>query len=130
MAKKKIVTKHIRKGCFYHIHEGSKTGHPGKIYWKNDQKNLYLVITTDSTDGEHRTKLQFPTDSRVSVSFVYNRPMLAKRKDIGSEHKDMSFNRKDVVALKIVSRRKYRETKSIKSKDRRYLKKLKKKPRY
>ena len=130
MSKKKIASKHIEKGRFYHIHEGSKTGHPGLIYWKNDQKNLYLSLTTDSSFGEHRTALSKTTSDNINHSFVYNRPTLAKRKDVGGQYKNMSFSKKDKNLLRRVSKRNYRETKSIRYKDRRYMKKLKKKPKY
>ena len=128
--KKNKPMKHIEKGSFYHIHEGSPTGHPGMIYWKNDKRNLYLALTTDSSYGEHRTKLSSQTSSKVSHSFVYNRPTLLKRRDIGSKYAEMHFSKNDKPLLKVISRRQFRETKSIKSKDRRYMKKLKKKPRY
>ena len=122
--------KHIQKGRFYHIHEGSPSGHPGMIYWKNDKRNLYFALTTDSSCGEHRTKLTTPTSWDVKHSYVYNRPTLAKRKDIGSKYVFMRFNKKDKALLRVISRRQYRESQSIRSKDRRYIKKLKKKPRY
>ena len=51
MSKKKKV-KPIIKGYFYHVHEGSETGHPGFVYWKSDRKNLYLLITTGTSGGE------------------------------------------------------------------------------
>ena len=130
MSKKKIYNKHIQKGRFYHIHEGSPSGHPGMIYWKNDKNNLYLALTTDSSIGEHRTKLSAPTSKEVKHSFVYNRPTLSKRKDIGSKYMFMRFSKKDKAILRVISRRQFRESQSIKSKDRRYIKKLKKKPRY
>ena len=44
MAKKIIYSKQIEKGRFYHIHEGSPTGHPGMVFWKNDKRNLYLFL--------------------------------------------------------------------------------------
>lgn len=49
MSKKKLVLKKLQKGKFYAVHEGSKKGHPGKLYWKNDNKNLYLFIKTGTT---------------------------------------------------------------------------------
>ena len=100
------------------------------VYWKNDKRNLYLSLTTDSSFGEHRTKLSHPTNKAIKHSFVYNRPMLSKRRDFGGAYKKMRFPKKDKSILKVISRRKYRESLSIKSKDRRYMKKLKKKPRY
>ena len=129
MANQKII-KNIQKGKFYHIHEGSPSGHPGMVYWKSDKRNLYLAITTDSSDGEHRTLLTTSTSSDVQHSYVYNRPTLAKRRDIGGQYQKMSFNKNDKNLLRVISIKKYRETKSIKSKDRRYIKKLKRKPRY
>lgn len=128
--KNKPIRKCIQKGRFYHIHEGSRTGHPGMVYWKNDNKNLYLVITTDSKNGTHRTQLTYPIDSTVSLSFVQNRPMLAKSKNIGGQHSGMKFNKNDKPLLKLVSRKAFRETPDIRRKDRRYMKKLKKKPTY
>ena len=96
----KKTIKNIQKGKFYHIHEGSPTGHPGMVYWKNDKRNLYLAITTDSTAGEHRTRLSTPTSSEVEHSFVYNRPTLAKRRDIGGQYRDMKFTKNDKNILK------------------------------
>ena len=130
MKKHKKDIKSIQKGRFYHVHEGSPTGHPGMVFWKNDKRNLYLTITTDSSEGEHRTMLSTPTSKEIKHSFVYNRPTLAKRRDIGGQYKNMVFSKKDKNLLRIISRKNYRETKSIKSKDRRFIKRLKKKPRY
>ena len=93
MSKKYIYLKHIEKGRFYHIHEGSPTGHPGMVFWKNDKRNLYLVLTTDSSIGKHRTKLKQKTSESIKHSFVYNRPSLVKRKDIGGLYKNMTFSK-------------------------------------
>lgn len=38
----------IEVGKFYFVHDGSKTGHPGFVIWKDDDANRYLVIRTDS----------------------------------------------------------------------------------
>ena len=130
MKNHKKITKSIQKGKFYHVHEGSPTGHPGMVFWKNDKRNLYLTITTDSSEGEHRTMLSAPTSNEVKHSFVYNRPTLAKRRDIGGQYQNMVFSKKDKNILRTISRKNYRETKSIKAKDRRFIKRLKKKPRY
>ena len=40
MSKKKIVNKRLLKGKFYVVHDGSASGHPGMIYWKQDKKNI------------------------------------------------------------------------------------------
>ena len=130
MSKKVIYAKHIEKGRFYHIHEGSKTGHPGMVYWKNDKRNLYLAILTGTSDGRHRTTLQAPTNRNVERSAIQNRPVLAKRKDIGGAHLDYRFSKKDKELLKAISIRPFKETPTIRKQDRRYIKRLKKKPRY
>lgn len=130
MSKKKEVSKKIQKGKFYHIHEGSPTGHPGMIFWKSDKRNLYMSLTTDSSFGSHRTRLSKPTSDSVRHSFVYNRPTLSKRRDIGSNYLSMSFPKEDRALLRAISKKNCRESKSINSNDRRYIKKLKKKPRY
>ena len=67
--------KQIEVGKFYFIHDGSKTGHPGFVVWKDDEANRYLVIRTDSDKpgsiikeqkGEkHITKLKHPTEDKV-----------------------------------------------------------------
>ena len=124
------IIKKIKKGKFYHIHEGSPTGHPGMVYWKNDKRNLYLALTTDSKAGDHRTKLKFPTSKDVSESFINNRPLLAKRKNIGGERVGMKFDKRDKDIVKTISRHPYREAPNINRKDCRYIKKLKKKPKY
>ena len=104
MSKKKIITKKVKKGKFYHFHEGSPSGHPGMVYWKNDNKNLYLAVTTDSSPGEHRTKLAYPTSSNVSKSYVYNRPLLAKRKNIGGKEMACGLIKRINSKLKLLAK--------------------------
>ena len=130
MAKKVIYTKHIEKGKFYHIHEGSKTGHPGMIYWKCDKRNLYLALTTGTSKNKHNTFLKVSTTSKVSRILIQNRPLLAKRKDIGPEWKGLKFDKRDRNYLRSVSRKPFRETPTIKRNDRRYIKKIRKMPKY
>lgn len=59
----KEIIKQLKEGSFYMVFEGSKDGHPGMIYWKNDQANLYLAVTTGSTEfnNPHFEKLPDPT---------------------------------------------------------------------
>lgn len=86
--KKKI----IQVGKFYLIHDGSKTGHPGFLISKDDEKNMYLFIKFDSDKKgdipkgkrgiRHITKLKHPISNDVISSYVKNRPFLCKRKDI------------------------------------------------
>lgn len=108
--------KNIQVGKFYFIHDGSKTGHPGLIVWKDDEKNRYLVVRFDSDKfGEvpksdkgirHITKLSHPTDNVVAASYVRNRPMICKRKDIGHiVSTNMKIHPEDQKIIYIVSRR-------------------------
>lgn len=118
MANKKSspINKIIEVGQFYFIHDGSKTGHPGFVVWKNDKENRYLVIRTDSDKfgsvpkknrGEkHISLLKYPTEKKVMNSYVHNRPMMCKRKDIGSKVLvGMRFHDDDFELIKMISKR-------------------------
>lgn len=120
----KTSIKNIEVGKFYLIHDGSKTGHPGFVIWKDDDKNRYLVVITESdkegnmskreADKRHLTDLDYPTDKRVKKSYIKKRPMLCKRKDIGSkELKDMSFNFVDMDKVIYVSRQQPKKAPSL-----------------
>lgn len=119
--------KNIEVGKFYFIHDGSKTGHPGYVVWKDDEKNRYLVVRTDSDKkgsdpkkdrGEkHITLLKHPTESKVMNSYVHNRPMMCKRKDIGSKVLiGMTFHIDDLELIKCISKRHPEYTSSFKNK--------------
>lgn len=106
--------KNIEVGKFYFIHDGSKTGHPGYVIWKDDLANRYLVIRTDSDKPgaitkeqkkeKHITKLKHPTDNNVINSYVHNRPMMCKRKDIGTKvFLDMVFSDEDMELINEIS---------------------------
>ena len=108
--------KSIEVGKFYLIHDGSKTGHPGFVIWKDDLANRYLVVRTDSDKlgkvtkelkGEkHITKLKHPTEDKVINSYVHNRPMMCKRKDIDSkELVGMRFHKDDLDLINEISKR-------------------------
>ena len=92
----KEVQKQIRTiivGEFYLIHDGSQTGHPGLVVSKDDNANRYLIVRFDSDKKgdvpkisrgvRHITRLNYPTEDKVVASYVKNRPLLCKRKDIG-----------------------------------------------
>lgn len=107
------ITKHIEVGKFYFIHDGSKTGHPGFIVWKDDEKNRYLVVRFDSDKYgdvpkkdrgiKHITRLSHPTNPIVMNSYVHNRPMICKRKDIGIVLTDLILHNDDLKLIKKVS---------------------------
>ena len=124
MSEKEII-KILKTGCFYFVHDGSKTGHPGMVYWKNDQRNLYLAITTGSSEqnNPHFEKLVEPTASDVTVSFVNKRPFLGKRRDFGSKKLEkMSFFIGDFEILVKVTKREPRTGNRIKKSEIDYVK--------
>lgn len=132
MSKKEIYSKHLKKGKFYLTYDGSKTGHPGMIYWKNDKKNLYLALTTDTSEGNHRIRLSTPTDNRVKKSYIKTRPFLGKRKDFGSKELiGMRFSKYDKKkTIRHISVQEPRYSVNISRNDKRYFKRLRKKPKY
>lgn len=101
----------IRK--FYFVHDGSKTGHPGFVVWKDDEANRYLVVRFDSDKfGDvpkiqrgvrHITMLSHPTSPDVRNSYVHNRPMLCKRKDIGGGLPNLSIHKGDDGTIRKVA---------------------------
>ena len=120
--------KDLKTGCFYLTHDGSKSGHPGMIYWKNDKKNLYLAITTGTSEkgDPHFLELTEPTEKGVSHSYVNKRPFLGKRRDFGSnEKKSMSFHVGDYEILIKVCKNSPRVSKRIKKSDINLVKKSK-----
>lgn len=111
-----VMSKTIEIGKFYFIHDGSKTGHPGFVVWKDDVANRYLVIRTDSDKPgsisktkkheKHITKLKHATEEKVINSYVHNRPMMCKRKDIGSKELiGMKFHEDDMELIHKISKR-------------------------
>lgn len=121
MNKRKI--KNIEIGKFYFIHDDSCTGHPGFIVWKDDEKNRYLVIRTDSDkDGEvpkdqrgvrHITRLKHTIGPGIVTSYIKNRPLMCKRKDIGILLPDLSFHKDDVELVNKITKHEYELSRSI-----------------
>ena len=121
----KATIKIIEVEKFYLIHDGSKTGHPGYVIWKDDEINNYLVIRTESDKPNKITKrklkrqhlidLKHPTDRNVVKSYIRTRPLMCKRKDIGSkELVGMTFHEEDMNIVEIVSKRQPQLSKSFK----------------
>ena len=120
-------TKNIKVGKFYLIFDGSRTGHPGLVVWKDDNKNRYLVIRLDSDKpGEdtkeqrkvrHITKLKHPTSQNVINSYVKNRPTMCKRKDIGSKPLiGLKIFKDDIKLINEISKRNPEYSRSFKNK--------------
>ena len=106
----------IELGKFYIVHDGSKSGHPGFVVKKDDDANRYILIKFDSDKiGEkskldkgvrHITKLKFPISNDVINSYVKNRPILVKRKDIwGKELTDLKINDADMELINEISKK-------------------------
>ena len=114
----------IEVGRFYLIFDGSRTGHPGLIIWKDDSANLYLVVRTESDkegkiskrelERQHLIDLKHPTDSSVVKSYVRTKPLMCKRKDIGKKELiGMSIHPDDQSIIEAVSKRKPQYSKSF-----------------
>ena len=115
----------IEVGKFYLIFDGSRTGHPGLVIWKDDAANRYLVIRIDSDKpGEttkeergvrHITKLKHPTSDDVINSYVKRRPTMCKRKDIGTkELTGIRIHEDDMELISEISGRNPEYSKSFK----------------
>lgn len=114
---------------FYFIHDDSKTGHPGFIVWKNDELNRYLVVRTDSDKkGEkskkerglkHITELKHTISKNVERSYIRNRPMLCKRKDIGILLPDLFVHPDDMPKIIKVSKNKKEQSRSLRPRKKR-----------
>ena len=76
-----MPNKIIEVGKFYFIHDGSKSGHPGFVIWKDDERNLYLAIKFGTSPNEHNFPFVHPVGENTDKSYVYKRAFLGKRKD-------------------------------------------------
>ena len=113
--------KNIEVGKFYLIHDGSRTGHPGLVVWKNDEVNLYLVIRFGTSKNNKNTPINCALSKNVKTHYVYINPLLAKRKDIGFEWVfDYKINAIDNQKINEIIYRFPKYSKSINRKDRRY----------
>lgn len=108
-------TKTIEIGKFYLVFDGSKTGHPGLVIWKDNDANRYLVIRFDSDrPGEvpkkqrgirHITKLSHVIGEGIATSYIKNRPLLCKRKDIGKAWPNLSVHQDDWAIIENASKK-------------------------
>ena len=74
-------TKIIEVETFHQIFDGSKSGHPGYIIWKNDNHNLYLAIKFGTSVNKNNTELHFSIRKGDKENLVYLRLFLGKRKN-------------------------------------------------
>ena len=93
-------TKVIEVGNFYLIHDGSKTGHPGLIIWRDEVKNLYLAIKFGTTSSKDNFKLQCALSNDITTSYCYKRLFLGKKKNFGSKQlTKLTISNHDLSAL-------------------------------
>ena len=78
-------TKVIEVGTFHQIFDGSKSGHPGYIIWKNDEHNLYLAIKFGTSSNKNNTQLNYAIRKGDKSNLVYTKPFLGKRKNYGKD---------------------------------------------
>ena len=106
---------------FYLIHDGSEKGHPGFLIWKDDDANLYFFIKFGSTKNDDNIALSHKLSEDVDNNYVYKRPYLAKRKDIGKEWTyDYDFDSVDIVLLNDIIYNNPTYSTNIHRKDKRY----------
>ena len=123
-----LISKKVEKDHFYLIHDGSRTGHPGLIFWKNDEANLYLAIKFGTTDNQNNIQLKHPISKTISKSYVYKKPLLLKRKDIGKELlNDIRINIEDFKTVEQIKNIFPSLSKSVNRKSKRLFKYLSKK---
>ena len=86
-------TKVIEVGTFHQIFDGSKSGHPGYIIWKNDEHNLYLAIKFGTSSNKNNIKMNYSIKKGDKENLVYAKPFLGKRKNFGrNELAEMSIS--------------------------------------
>ena len=76
-------TKVIEVGTFHQIFDGSKSGHPGYIIWKNDEHNLYLAIKFGTSSNKNNVEMHYSIRKGDKENLVYIKPFLGKRKNFG-----------------------------------------------
>ena len=77
-------TKVLEIGKFYFIHDGSKTGHPGYIVWKDDEKNIYVALKFGTSKNNENILLTTKI-SLATRNYIYKKLFVGKRKDFSSK---------------------------------------------
>ena len=126
-------TKVIEVGTFHQIFDGSKSGHPGYIIWKNDEHNLYLAIKFGTSSNKNNTQLNYAIRKGDKSNLVYTKPFLGKRKNYGKDVlDDMSITKEKLDYILIhLDYLNPSYSSDINSKDRyQYKRNIKKSPHY
>ena len=117
--------KKIEVGKFYFIHDGSETGHPGLVVWKDDEANLYLAIKVGTSKNKANRKLTNSLYEDVSSHYVYSRPFLGKRKDLSyNKFLNIKISNELISKCNQIKLKMPVESTSINRKDRRNFKRL------
>ena len=124
MAEMKNI-KNIELGRFYFIYDGSESGHPGYIVWKNEEANLFLAIKIGTSKNKANRRLSKSLSRDVSTHYIYVRPFLGKRKDFGyNRFLKVEASTELIEKSKQIKEMHPVESKSINRKDRRNCKRL------
>ncbi len=131
--KTSMPTRIIEVGKFYLVFEGSSSGHPGYIIWKNDEHNLYLAIKFGTTPNKDNKKLNCSLRQGDKENYVFSKLFLGKRKNIGkNELAEMNIAKEKLDdVLRTIDFLNFTWSPDINSKDRyQYKRGIKKSPHY
>ena len=107
MSKKKIYSKHLEKGRFYHRGD-NKGGHPAFIYEKNDKKNKYktLVFTSAHAEGTKRLNCGIDIANPKKLFYVHLKIYIGRRRDFGRKVLTrLKIQKEDKLLLKVIIRK-------------------------
>lgn len=100
----------IKKGYYYwHKDSSIKYNHPSLVYKKNDKKNQYNIVCFTSSNGKHRTKLNYNIDpkNRNNDCFALNTPQKVKRKSLGKKLDGFNIvDKRDKTIVERIARKK------------------------
>lgn len=111
--KPKTINGELKVGNFYNVHDGSSSGHPGRIEIANPKNDTYISVTTRSlTEGEYNKKkfrkdykeLKTTTSKDVYKSLIHRRPFKGSKFDYGKEYPNLKIGKNDEETVKSVMR--------------------------
>lgn len=106
MSKKKGKIK-LKLGHFYNVRDGSKKGHPGRIYNLNSLNGEYDSIITETTYRKGLIPIH-QTDDIVKKSYIKPNPFKGTRNVYGDkEYKDMRLDNYSLEKADKIKRNKY-----------------------
>ena len=111
--KPKIINDELKVGKFYNVHDGSRSGHPGRIEIANPKADTYISVTTRSLTEEEYKKGKFRKDYKelktatskdVYKSLIHRRPFKGSKLDYGKEYPNLRIDGDDESTVKAVMR--------------------------